>query len=303
MKKNILSKNEEHGYFYVDESRDKLKDFYQKEYYQVHKDGFLKSRNLNDGKIDRQPLKEIDELEWLIESEYSKINDIATENLCGLEKNMLDVGCGAGNLMRYMKSQGWIVKGIEPSKVYNEEMKKDGLNVFNGLLDEFCEENNDTFSLITLNHVVEHVSNPNEVLLQCRNLLKKNGLIYIKVPNDFNNLQKIANELVDKNEWWIALPDHLSYFNRDTLKSLLKSLDFEIIYEGIDFPMELFVLMGLNYIDQPLLGKECHKMRKNLEVNLGKEQKELLYNNFMKMGWGRNIFIIAKLNNTEEERI
>ena len=50
-----------------------------------------------------------------------------------------------------------------------------------------------------------------------RRLLAPGGLLYIRVPNDFNPLQLAAQQKLGADPWWIAVPDHVNYFDVDSL--------------------------------------------------------------------------------------
>jgi len=94
-----------------------------------------------------------------------------------------------------------------------------GLNVFNTTLEEFVEKRwYGYFDAINLKCVLEHVPNPMEILEICKSLLKDSGMICVEVPNDFNILQLQVHKL-DKPQYWIAIPDHINYFDFDSLKN------------------------------------------------------------------------------------
>ena len=63
------------------------------------------------------------------------------------------------------------------------------------------------------------------------------------------------------------------------------------------FPIDIFLLMGDDYIGNDVKGKEAHQRRKNFEMILGKKNKQLsrkIYQEFAKMGIGREIVLYAK---------
>ena len=62
------------------------------------------------------------------------------------------------------------------------------------------------------------------------------------------------------------------------MSKLLEELDFEVINSLATFPMEFFILNGNNYLNNEILGHKCHVVRKNFEMNLAKNDKNLLYN-------------------------
>ena len=99
---------------------------------------------------------------------------------------------------------------------------------------------------------------------------------------------------MDKKEWWIAIPDHINYFNFQSLEKLLKFYGFEILSKTTDFPMELFLLMGENYVDNPEAGKLCHQKRVNFELSIPKELRRNMYEKLLELGLGRECIIYAR---------
>ena len=54
--------------------------------------------------------------------------------------------------------------------------------------------------------------------MMAKELLSPGGIICIQVPNDFNQLQLLALKKVTKKEWWVAIPDHINYFDFQSLE-------------------------------------------------------------------------------------
>ena len=131
---------------------------------------------------------------------------------------ILDIGCGDGSLLRYMKDLGWQAFGVdfnERSSRYAREVL--GLNVFSGRLEEIDYKAN-FFDVIILFHVLEHLPDPSETLKRVRSLLKKNGFLLIEVPN-FGSFEA----RLFKSKWnGISAPLHLYHFTPKTLGNMLK---------------------------------------------------------------------------------
>ena len=123
-----------------------------------------------------------------------------------------------------MRENGWEVFGIEPSLKASEYARSLGLNAFHTTLEEFVEDKwFSYFDTISLKCVLEHVPNPIEILEICKDLLKDSGMICVEVPNDFNILQLQVHKL-GKPQWWIAIHDHINYFDFRSLERVLESL-------------------------------------------------------------------------------
>ena len=117
-------------------------------------------------------------------------------------------------------------------------------------------------------NVLEHVPHPEEMLTGIWRLLEPGGLLYIRVPNDFNPLQAAAQRKLGAEPWWIAVPDHVNYFDVESLCALTRQIGFEPVDVQADFPMELFLLMGLTYIGDPEVGARCHAYRVEAERSM-----------------------------------
>lgn len=59
--------------------------------------------------------------------------------------------------------------------------------------------------------------------------------------------------------------------------------------------MELFLLMGLNYVDDPAAGEQAHSFRRTLELNMPRPMRQELYRSFAAQGMGRNLLITARV--------
>jgi len=217
----------------------------------------------------------------------------------GLPLKIVDIGCGGGSLLSLFKKEGWKVMGIEPSEeLYKQVLKPNGINAFNGTFDEFMKNNHERFSVVNLTAVIEHLREPPELFSRInQELLVLGGILCVEVPNDFNILQKCTGN-INKKEWW-ACYEHINYFSQKSLRKALEKEGFAVKYVTVTFPMELFILLGFNYVDQPELGKDMHERRVSFERRVSKSKKEnalkeKLYRQFGKIGIGRTIVAYAK---------
>ena len=187
--------------------------------------------------------------------------------------------------------------GIEPSRQAAEHATSKGHEVINGYFDNEMSEKMETFDAAHFSEVLEHIENPRDFLNNVRNILRKDGFIVITVPNDYNIIQEIFVNETGKEKWWLAPPFHLNYFSHESLERLVESCGFEVLKSTSMFPIDIFLLMGDDYIGNDVKGKEAHQRRKNFEMILGKKNKQLsrkIYQEFAKMGIGREIVLYAK---------
>ena len=218
-------------------------------------------------------------------------------------KSIFDVGAGYGDFLRFAKTRGWQVQGLEPSKRALNDMKCDDLNIQFGSINNLAKINFKKVSVVTLNNVLEHLRDPAEILRLIRdNLLLKGGIISINVPNDFNVFQDILMRTVLKDiknsqYYWVVPPEHLNYWSPPSIKAFLEKIGFNVLYMISGFPMELFPLMGEDYVTHPEVGRNAHlkrvKFEKYLNESLSFDFKTSLFETFNKLGIGRDMQIIA----------
>jgi len=130
---------------------------------------------------------------------------------------MLDIGAGTGAFVHHMKSKGWQATGLEP----DEAARRNALNVHNVNLlysEAFFQFPADSFDVITMWHVLEHVHDLHGYMEQLKKILKPEGRIFIAVPN---------YESYDASfykSFWAAydVPRHLYHFSPETIFQLLE---------------------------------------------------------------------------------
>lgn len=138
--------------------------------------------------------------------------------------DILDIGCGRGLFLDIMRKDGWIVTGMESNKeTASHASDVYGIKVITETsINELPDE---SFNVITLNHVLEHSHSPAELVNECKRLLRKGGLLVIAVPNIFS-LQASAGKRV----WFhLDLPYHLHHFSEEGLSMLLSKNSFNIL--------------------------------------------------------------------------
>jgi 2-polyprenyl-3-methyl-5-hydroxy-6-metoxy-1,4-benzoquinol methylase len=208
---------------------------------------------------------------------------------------VLDVGCGNGELLSSLFLAGFQVSGLEPSAEAAAQARARGLRVSACTLEQAAREpGDDGHDAAVLVNVLEHVPDPRKVLGQVRGLLRPGGYVCLRVPNDFNALQAAAQAELATGPWWVAVPDHVNYFDFESLGRLLQETGYREVRRTTDFPMELFLLMGENYLQDRGLGARLHARRVRLELALPVELRRKLYATLAGIGLGRNCLVLAR---------
>ena len=263
-----------------------IEKIYKEEYYSKEKPNYLKEYT--------------EDIDWWKTIYKSRLNKLSLEcKNFNLDLNLVDIGSGPGRFVESAQNLGWKATGIEPNKVaWQFSTKELGMNIVNDFFSKQLLKKLNP-SVVNLGEVIEHLNNPIEILKDVFDSLPKNGLVSIVVPNDFNSLQKIVNEIAikERKNWFVDIPHHINYFDHKSLSLLLQKIGFNIVDISTTFPLEFFVLTGNDYISNPSLGRKIHLRRTEIETKLYKENPKLidmLYNKLAEIGLGREIYIVGR---------
>ncbi len=137
---------------------------------------------------------------------------------------ILDVGCGNGLFLSWMKELGWEVVGVEPDekavKVAREEY---GLEVYQGTLESIKFPDN-SFDVITMSHVIEHVPDPLTLLYECKRILKPGGKLIVITPN----IKSLGCSIFGKDWLHWDPPRHLFLFSPRSLRVYAEQAGFVV---------------------------------------------------------------------------
>lgn len=205
-----LIQNSEYGFLETtpQPSSEKLPDYYQSEDYISHTDS---KRNL-------------------FEKAYHVVRSISLKKKLNLinsyssqEKNLLDVGCGTGDFLEIAQQNNWHVSGIEPNeKARNIANKKTNNAIFK--TDQLLKFEPNSFDVITLWHVLEHLPNIEDHISVFKKLLKPKGTLVIAVPN------YKSYDAKHYKQFWAAydVPRHLWHFNKASISKLVSKQSFKV---------------------------------------------------------------------------
>lgn len=133
---------------------------------------------------------------------------------------LLDFGCGNGAFAQWMSRSGYDVVGLEPFSL-GKTVSRDHLTLMQAPLEQ-VEQELGTFDIITLWHVLEHLTQPVEVLARLGRHLNPDGVLVISVPN-FQSWQRA----LFRGGWFhLDPPRHLLHFEPATLSDCLGRAGF-----------------------------------------------------------------------------
>jgi SAM-dependent methyltransferase len=222
---------------------------------------------------------------WLHRGLYADVLDMIARHAPG--RRVLDVGAGTGEFAAAAGKAGFDCMGIEPSAEAAEAARERGLDVRPTDLAGFS--GGEAFDAVVLLNVLEHVPDAALTLRRVGALLGDGGVCFVQVPNDFNPLQLAAQEKLGLPEWWVAVPDHVNYFSFESLPALAERVGFETLELSTDFPMEMFLLMGIDYVSDPSRGGACHEQRVEFDLSLPADTRRGLYRSLAEQGLGRQV--------------
>jgi len=141
---------------------------------------------------------------------------------------LLDIGCGDGTFLQLCKEKGFKVAGVDINQAAVNLCKTKGISeVIHGRIDEVPGD----FDIITMFDVMEHLVDPQNLLMRVWKKLKPGGIIYIETPRKclldayisfFSLFTSIRNNRVSN--------EHLQLFMVKALHILLKISGFNIVY-------------------------------------------------------------------------
>ena len=144
--------------------------------------------------------------------------------------SLLDVGTGSGFFLAAAQKRGWFVKGIEPSVDSARVAKRqNNLDVFIGTLQEYS--GNERFDVITFINVLDHSAEPWKEIERANDLLKPNGILYLRFPNGLlhTNLYQIASQMGLASQIQKFLVFHQFPFTLKFIQRLLSDSGFSDI--------------------------------------------------------------------------
>lgn len=131
---------------------------------------------------------------------------------------ILDIGCATGGLLNIFKQKGYKnVFGIEPAEQCKDIAKKlYDIDIYH-TVENFIDKD-EKFDLIILSSVLEHIVDIDKTMQMAKNILKKDGLLFISVPNIMEFYKQETNHFQQFSV------EHINYFSIETLTILMRNI-------------------------------------------------------------------------------
>lgn len=145
-------------------------------------------------------------------------------------RRLLDVGCGIGVFLEHAKFRKWNVFGIETNKKARKIAEKRLKSPILENIDDL--KVGEKFDAISLWHVLEHLTDPNQAMKKFHHYSTKKAILVIGVPNRESYDAKLYDE------YWAAydVPIHFWHFTKKDIKNLAEKTGWKV---EVVLPMRL----------------------------------------------------------------
>lgn len=158
--------------------------------------------------------------------------------------HLLDVGCATGDFLEVMKTVGiWELHGVEinaSAGAYARE--KLGLPIVTGSVED-AGYPAESFDVITMWNVIEHLPDPVSTLKHLAYLLKPDGILVFNTPN----LDSLDAKIYGK--YWIGyeLPRHFFVFSMKTINELMEKAGFKLVESRCRYGSHALAMSSLRF--------------------------------------------------------
>ena len=192
---------------------------------------------------------------------------------------LLEIGSGLGFLLDAFRKDGWNVLGIEPYyQACRHSREALGLEVINAIL-ETADLPDDSFDVVLMNHVIEHLDDPLRTLREVNRVLKTNAHFVIETPR----YDTLMFKLLGRRERSISCSGHIYFFTTESLRNLYRAAGFKTVqldYVGRSLTVDrLFYNIGVISKSEGVkkalrkVSNKMHLNKLNLYLNLRDMQR------------------------------
>jgi 2-polyprenyl-3-methyl-5-hydroxy-6-metoxy-1,4-benzoquinol methylase len=135
---------------------------------------------------------------------------------------LLEVGCGDGARLARLATLGWSVEGQEVDPISASIAVQTGIKIHFGSLEKLGLPMA-SFDAIVMNHVIEHVHDPVKLLMECRRLLKPDGILVAATPN----IRSYGHRIFKSSWRGLEPPRHILLHSQDSLHRIAQKAGFK----------------------------------------------------------------------------
>ena len=206
----------------------------------------------------------------------------------GKYSSILDYGCGGGRFVVEALDKGYSVTGAE----YNPDLVANLSKTFTKAsfltIDDFYKSDA-KYDIIFLSNVLEHLTNPKEIMLKLRERVSENGLFVLEGPVENNfNLTLLTRKtifFIRKNFFGKKAshtPTHILYANRKNQEQFLKDIGLTTLY---------YEIKESNW-PYPMRYEDCHSLMQKLMYGIATFSVAM---SKIFPFWGNNFVYIGKV--------
>jgi SAM-dependent methyltransferase len=160
---------------------------------------------------------------FLVRGHVRKVNGLPT-NSASRRSRLLDIGCGDGSFLEACRQLPWVRVGLDMSlDALRAAKERGGLGVLQAGVEAlpFADE---SFAVITLFHVFEHLGFPHPCLREAHRVLEPGGWLIIQVPNTAS----LERQWFGRNWAGFEVPRHLINYSDKSLGAFLEVQGFRV---------------------------------------------------------------------------
>ncbi len=196
----------------------------QEEWTELYSDSYFANHNITDWQKSLHQKEREDRIKLILK--YSNFEN----------GSFLDIGCGEGIVLSEALKSGFKPYGLDIAYNLHQSVDQTKIQFIKGnIFDANYQENH--FSAIYMDSVLEHVDDPISMLKEMYRILKPNGIVFIIVPNEdslINDTKKLLYTLMLKKSKYGRIkpfvpPYHINGFNNKSLEFAIKSTGHKVL--------------------------------------------------------------------------
>jgi len=176
---------------------------------------------------------------------------------------VLDVGCGRGLMLKFLKSWGYRVDGIELDTVAGDRACRNLNQQILRTLEEPTQRLSEPYQAVCFWHSLEHLPKPGKALEMADRILATGGLLVISAPH----MESLQSRLSGRSWLHLDLPRHVVHFDMNGLATFFQTRGYRLIhhchfsqeYNVIDSLCYLYAVLGFDHLYPVSLILEAHR--------------------------------------------